>query len=84
MAQKEIPLSSTIGPIASDPFFSNMTWHQLLINQHSRFYFTSHAPQRAILAQPFTILFLTHVGPSFANEAFFTGVPILTIGIYGA
>ena len=83
MAQKQIPLSSTIGPIPSDPFLSNMTWHQLLINQHSRFHFTSHAPQRAILAQPSTILFLTHAGPSSANEALFAGVPMLTMGVYG-
>lgn len=83
MAQKQIPLSSTIGPIPSDPLLSGMTWSHLLMNQHSRFYFTSHAPQRAILARATTILFLTHAGPSSANEALFAGVPMLTMGIYG-
>lgn len=83
VAQKQIPLSSTVGPIPSDPFLSNMTWGQLLMNQHSRFYFTAQAPQRAILAQPSTILFLTHAGQSSANEALFAGVPMLTMGIYG-
>ncbi|KAI4159144.1 MAG: hypothetical protein LQ342_006848 [Letrouitia transgressa] len=83
MAQKQIPLSSPIGPITSDPLLSNMTWSQLLTNQHPCFYFTSHAPQRAILAHPSTILFLTHAGPSSANEALFAGVPMLTMGIYG-
>ena len=83
MAQKQIPLSSTIGPMPSDPFLGNMTWQQLLTNQHSRFHFASHAPQRAILAHRSIILFLTHAGPSSANEALFAGVPMLTMGIYG-
>ena len=67
MAQKQIPLSSTIGRIPSDPLLSGMTWSHLLMNQHSRFYFTSHAPQRAVLAQATTILFLTHAGPIFCE-----------------
>ena len=83
MAQKQIPLSSTIGSIPSDPHLSGMTWSHLLMNQHSRFFFISHAPQRAILARATTILFLTHAGPSSANEALFAGVPMLTMGIYG-
>ena len=83
MAQKQIPLSSIIGSVPCDPLLSSMTWSHLLMNQHSRFYFTSHAPQRAILARATTVLFLTHAGPSSANEALFAGVPMLTMGIYG-
>ncbi len=83
MAQKQIPLSSTIGLIPSDPLLGDMTWNKLLTNQHPRFYFTSHAPQRAILARHSTILFLTHAGASSTNEGVFAGVPMLTMGIYG-
>ena len=82
VAQKQIPLSSTICPIASDPFFSNTVWHQLLIDQHSRFHFTSHPPQRAILAQPSAILFLHHAGPSSANEALVAGESMPRMSVY--
>ena len=83
MPQEQIPLSSIIGSIPCDPLISNMTWSHLLMNQHSRFYFTSHAPQRAILARAATVLFATNAGPSSANKALVAGVLMLTMGIYG-
>ncbi|KAK0384132.1 hypothetical protein NLU13_8221 [Sarocladium strictum] len=40
------------------------------------------APQRAILAHPHTVLFLTHGGGSSANETLFHGCPCLSIGYF--
>ncbi|KAL0468857.1 hypothetical protein QR685DRAFT_317631 [Neurospora intermedia] len=41
------------------------------------------APQRAILDHPSTTLFVTHVGPSSANEALFLGVPMVSMPFCG-
>ncbi|KAL2210503.1 UDP-Glycosyltransferase/glycogen phosphorylase [Sarocladium strictum] len=40
------------------------------------------APQRAILAHPHTVLFLTHGGGSSANELLYHGCPCLAIGYF--
>jgi hypothetical protein len=40
------------------------------------------APQRASLAHPHTVLFLTHGGGSSANETLFHGCPCLAIGYF--
>ncbi|KAF3354824.1 Urea amidolyase [Verticillium dahliae VDG1] len=41
------------------------------------------APQRAILAHGSTAVFLTHAGPSSANESVFHGVPMIAMGVFG-
>ncbi|SLM35784.1 udp-glucosyl transferase family protein [Lasallia pustulata] len=59
------------------------TYEDLLNNKHPQYHFVDFAPQRAILAHPSTHLFLTHAGPSSANESLFHGVPMIAMGIYG-
>ncbi|KAI4231075.1 MAG: hypothetical protein LQ352_008416, partial [Teloschistes flavicans] len=62
---------------------TTVSYEHLLNNKHPRYRFLDFAPQRAILAHRSTALFLTHAGPSSANEALFHGVPMLAMGIYG-
>jgi len=54
----------------------------LLENQDPSWLFTPFAPQRAILARPETVLFVTHGGGSSVNEALFHGTPMLTLGFF--
>ncbi|KAA8905056.1 putative UDP-glucoronosyl and UDP-glucosyl transferase family protein [Sphaerosporella brunnea] len=60
-----------------------ITYTELLENKHARWKFVDFAPQRAVLEHPATCLFLTHAGPSSANESIFHGVPMIAMGIYG-
>lgn len=59
------------------------TYGDLLANRHPGWLFLDFAPQRAILNHPLTQIFLTHAGPSSANEALYHGVPMLAMAVYG-
>lgn len=59
------------------------TYEDLLANRHPAWLFLDFAPQRAILDHPMTQIFLTHAGPSSANEALYHGVPMLAMAVYG-
>ena len=59
------------------------TYGDLLANRHPAWLFLDFAPQRAILDHPQTQIFLTHAGPSSANEALYHGVPMLAMAVYG-
>ncbi|OAQ57610.1 UDP-glucosyl transferase family protein [Pochonia chlamydosporia 170] len=54
----------------------------LLNNNHPSILFLEYAPQRAILQDDRIAVFLSHAGPSSANEAAFAGVPLITIPVY--
>ncbi|KZF22094.1 glycosyltransferase family 1 protein [Xylona heveae TC161] len=53
------------------------------VNVSSSWLFLEDAPQRALLNHQSVTLFLTHAGPSSANEAIFHGVSMLSMAIYG-
>ena len=59
------------------------TYGDLLANRHPAWLFLDFAPQRAILDFPQTQIFLTHAGPSSANEALYHGVPMIAMAVYG-
>ncbi|EGZ78062.1 UDP-Glycosyltransferase/glycogen phosphorylase, partial [Neurospora tetrasperma FGSC 2509] len=59
------------------------TVRHLLANQHPSWLILEYAPQRAVLGHPSTTLFVTHAGPSSANEALFHGVPMVSMPFYG-
>ena len=59
------------------------TYGDLLANRHPAWLFLDFAPQRAILEFPQTQIFLTHAGPSSANEALYHGVPMIAMAVYG-
>ncbi|KAH7493534.1 hypothetical protein FOMA001_g1481 [Fusarium oxysporum f. sp. matthiolae] len=61
---------------------SSISITDLLNDSHPRFRLPIFAPQRAILAHPNTVLFLTHGGGSSANETLFHGTPVLAIGYF--
>ncbi|KHE80908.1 glycosyltransferase family 1 protein, partial [Neurospora crassa] len=52
-------------------------------NQHPSWLILEYAPQRAVSGHPSTTLFVTHAGPSSANEALFHGVPMVSMPFYG-
>ncbi|EGO53217.1 hypothetical protein NEUTE1DRAFT_150588 [Neurospora tetrasperma FGSC 2508] len=52
-------------------------------NQHPSWLILQYAPQRAVLDHPSTTLFVTHAGPSSANEALFHGVPMVSMPFHG-
>jgi UDP-glucoronosyl and UDP-glucosyl transferase len=60
----------------------NLSMGDLLDNLHTSWLFTPFAPQRAILARPETILFVTHGGGSSVSEAIFHGTPMLTLAFF--
>ena len=55
----------------------------LVQNKHPSWLFLEHAPQRALLDHRSVKIFLTHAGPSSANESLYHGVPMLSMPIYG-
>ncbi|KAG7421124.1 UDP-glucuronosyltransferase 2C1 [Fusarium oxysporum f. sp. rapae] len=61
---------------------SSISITDLMNDSHPRFRLPIFAPQRAILAHPHTVLFLTHGGGSSANETLFHGTPVLAIGYF--
>lgn len=61
----------------------NMTWEDMLSNKHPSWLFVEFASQRAILNHSSAVLFLTHAGPSSANEGLYHGVPMLAMPIGG-
>ncbi|KAM5442232.1 hypothetical protein MferCBS31731_002606 [Microsporum ferrugineum] len=61
----------------------NLTWADLIDNMHSSWLFLDFAAQRAILNHSSTVLYLTHAGPSSANEALYHGVPLISCPIAG-
>ncbi|KAF5971822.1 UDP-glucuronosyltransferase 2C1 microsomal [Fusarium bulbicola] len=61
---------------------SSISITDLLNDSHPHFRLPIFAPQRAILAHPNTVLFLTHGGGSSANETLFHGTPVLAIGYF--
>ncbi|EGY19818.1 hypothetical protein VD0002_g5667 [Verticillium dahliae] len=60
-----------------------MTVASMLANEHPAWLSCTWAPQRAILAHGSTAVFLTHAGPSSANESVFHGVPMIAMGVFG-
>ncbi|KAF2093098.1 putative UDP-glucoronosyl and UDP-glucosyl transferase family protein [Rhizodiscina lignyota] len=62
---------------------TNQTFAGLLENRHPSWLFLDYAPQRAVLDHSSTRVFLTHAGPSSANEALFHGVPMVSMPVYG-
>lgn len=54
----------------------------LLSNANPHIRFVEFAPQRAVLENAHTCVYLTHAGNSSTNEAMFHGVPTITIGVY--
>ena len=82
MARKQLDSSITTG-FPHDPLLPKMTYGVLLKNGHPQWRFVDFAPQRAILDSSSTKLFLTHAGPSSANESIYHGVAMLAMGIYG-
>ncbi|KXJ85667.1 hypothetical protein Micbo1qcDRAFT_169247 [Microdochium bolleyi] len=54
----------------------------ILEHAHPSWHITSFAPQRAVLAHPSTVLFLTHGGASSVQEALFHGTPMLCLGYF--
>ncbi|KAF5537430.1 UDP-glucuronosyltransferase 2C1 microsomal [Fusarium mexicanum] len=61
---------------------SSISITDLLNDSHPHFRLPIFAPQRAILAHPNTVLFLTHGGGSSANETLFHGTSVLAIGYF--
>ncbi|KAM0556697.1 hypothetical protein ACHAPJ_005755 [Fusarium lateritium] len=61
---------------------STLSVTDLLSDAHAHFRLPVFAPQRAVLAHPNTILFLTHGGGSSANETLFHGTPVLAVGYF--
>lgn len=85
-ARKQITSSAFAKPtisISNNGKGTVITYEDLLANKHPQYHFLDFAPQRAILAHRSTQLFLTHAGPSSANESLFHGVPMIAMGIYG-
>ncbi|KAG7131476.1 UDP-glucuronosyltransferase 2B13 like protein [Verticillium longisporum] len=60
-----------------------LTVASMLANEHPAWLSCTWAPQRAILAHGSTAVFLTHAGPSSANESIFHGVPMIAMGVFG-
>jgi UDP:flavonoid glycosyltransferase YjiC (YdhE family) len=67
-------------PVPGDADF---TLGDLLANRHPAWLFLEYAAQRAVLNHPSTRVFLTHAGPSSANEALYHGVPMISMPVYG-
>ncbi|MCJ1393514.1 hypothetical protein MMC18_006389 [Xylographa bjoerkii] len=80
-ARKQFDLAATLPLSSANP--DKTAYSDLLQNFHPDWKFVEFAPQRAVLAHSSLALFLTHAGPSSANEALFHGVPMLAMGIYG-
>lgn len=70
-------------PAVVDGSKDQYTVGHLLANQHPSWLILEHAPQRAVLDHPSTTLFVTHAGPSSANEALFHGIPMVSMPFYG-
>lgn len=67
----------------SAPRINGTSALELLQNRHPAWLFLENAPQRALLDHKSVALFLTHAGPSSANEALYHGVPMVSMAIYG-
>ncbi|KAI9662564.1 MAG: UDP glycosyltransferase 8 [Bathelium mastoideum] len=77
-ASRACVIQAATAPISNGP-----TCKELFSNRFAKWFFADYAPQRAVLDHPSAKIFLTHAGPSSANEAIFHGVPMIAIGIYG-
>lgn len=60
-----------------------LSWADLFDGKHRSWLFVEFASQRAILEHSSTILFITHAGPSSANESLYHGVPMVALPIGG-
>ncbi|RMZ75535.1 hypothetical protein DV738_g5437, partial [Chaetothyriales sp. CBS 135597] len=76
------PISRSRMDTVSAPV-NGLTYGQLFTKTHPDWLFVDYAPQRAILENSSVKLFVTHAGPSSANESLYHGVPMIAIGIYG-
>ncbi|KAL9083446.1 MAG: hypothetical protein Q9165_008522 [Trypethelium subeluteriae] len=77
-ASRACVFQAAVAPIPNGP-----TYQELFRNGHANWFFADYAPQRAVLHHSSVKIFVTHAGPSSANEAIFHGVPMIAIGIYG-
>jgi UDP:flavonoid glycosyltransferase YjiC (YdhE family) len=78
-SRKQLDLEKSL----SNEGFVDTTWTDLLANKNPSWLFAYWAAQRAILEHQSTAIFVTHAGPSSANEGIFHGTPMLTIPIGG-
>ncbi|KAF2229266.1 glycosyltransferase family 1 protein [Viridothelium virens] len=68
---------------ANVPILNGPTYQELFRNGLAKWFFADYAPQRAVLRHSSVKIFVTHAGPSSANESIFHGVPMIAMGIYG-
>jgi hypothetical protein len=78
-ARKQLDLKKRLSGNSIEGF----TWTELFEGKHHSWLFVEFATQRAILEHNSTILFITHAGPSSANESLYHGVPMLALPIGG-
>jgi UDP-glucoronosyl/UDP-glucosyl transferase len=81
-ARKQLDPTQTY-PVSSAKGSLCYTTEDLLSNRHPEWLFLDYAPQRAILDHSSTKVFLTHAGPSSANEAVYHGTPMISMPFYG-